>query len=493
MQGLGRPGTSPVVMVEQSFLADYTRALGPDRRVHPPTPGGVIRPAVKEAYRGHHPPLPMPKQIIPKTLLHDAILEGHFSIMGSSNQQWPVEDQFIRYEYPAEGCSEIHMMWSDSGCYTTCWNDSNSMIRAWRSPKIEFILSEHPWLEGDCIFADLILPVSTKYEQDDIGDDKVSNHFDTVFLQEKCIEPLGESKSDYEIACLVAERLGVSEEYTQGRSVEDWKRRGFETSGIQGMISWEEFKDKKYFVVPTDPRWQSYPGGMNDFYRDPEHHALTTPSGKIEFYSERLAAHFPDDDERQPLPKWIEKGESHDERLSSERAGTYPLLCMSNHPRWRIHAQGDDIDWFREIETCKLRGPDGYLYEPLWMHPSDAEARGIRFGDTVKIYNERGGVLAGAYVTERIMRGVVYVDHGARYDPIVPGELDRGGAINTITPHRGTSKNCRGGMVVSGFLTEVEPVDLDELRRRYPEAFSRPYDGASGLRFERVLDRPEAT
>ena len=46
---------------------------------------------------------------------------------------------------------------------------------------------------------------------------------------------------------------------------------------------------------------------------------------------------------------------------------------------------------------------------------------------------------------------------------------------------------------MSGFLTEVEPVDLDELRRRYPEAFSRPYSGVSGLRFERVLDRPEAT
>jgi trimethylamine-N-oxide reductase (cytochrome c) len=117
----------------------------------------------------------------------------------------------------------------------------------------------------------------------------------------------------------------------------------------------------------------------------------------------------------------------------------------------------------------------------------------ISSGDVVKVHNERGGVLVGAYVTERIMPGVVYVDHGSRYDPVIPGELDRGGAINTITPLTGSSQNCRGGMVVSGFLTEVERVNVDELRKKYPEAFNRPYDRASGLKYERVLAKEEAT
>ena len=86
------------------------------------------------------------------------------------------------------------------------------------------------------------------------------------------------------------------------------------------------------------------------------------------------------------------------------------------------------------------------------------------------------------------MPGVVYMDHGARYDPIVPGEIDRGGAINTITPHNITSKNATG-MVVSSFLVEVEGVNLGELRKQYPEAFKRPYHPDSGLRWERVLDK----
>jgi trimethylamine-N-oxide reductase (cytochrome c) len=144
------------------------------------------------------------------------------------------------------------------------------------------------------------------------------------------------------------------------------------------------------------------------------------------------------------------------------------------------------MKWIREIPTSKVKGPDGYKYEPLWIHAADARVRGIENGDAVKIYNERGAVLAGAYVTERIMPGVVYIDHGSRYDPIVPGELDRGGAINTITPHNTTSKKATG-MAVSAFLVQVERANLDELRKKYPEALARPYHPSAGQSLERFL------
>jgi len=96
--------------------------------------------------------------------------------------------------------------------------------------------------------------------------------------------------------------------------------------------------------------------------------------------------------------------------------------------RWRVHAQCDDICWTREAPTCKIKGWDGYMYEPLWIHPSTVEKRGIKTGDIVKAFNERGAVLCGATVWERIMPGVVYVDHGARADMIIPGKLNRGGS-----------------------------------------------------------------
>ena len=220
-------------------------------------------------------------------------------------------------------------------------------------------------------------------------------------------------------------------------------------------------------MVPPRQDWEDIPAGFYKFWEDPVANPLETPTGKLEFYSTGLAEHFPDDPERPPVPHWIPEGESHQETIGTERSKKYPLLVMSNHPRWGVHSEHDDVTWFREIETCKIRASDGYQYHPLWMNPADAAARGIKHGDVVTIYNERGIVLAGAYVTERIMAGAVGIDHGAKYDPIVPGEIDRGGVINTIVPRNCTSKNTVG-MAVSGFLVEVEKTDLDALRASTP-------------------------
>ena len=82
----------------------------------------------------------------------------------------------------------------------------------------------------------------------------------------------------------------------------------------------------------------------------------------------------------------------HDELPGSAKSLEYPLTVMSNHPRFRFHVQGDDIDWIQEVG--KIRGPDGYMYEPCWIHPVDAAARKIATGDVITVHNERGAVLA---------------------------------------------------------------------------------------------------
>ena len=497
MQGLGKPGAHCVRMIEWGLFGDP--------KVYP-MPAASMMPSVMAAHSGgyaieyedkgwqtaarafgeKHGRASLPKQIIPKDLIHEAILNPPLEWYGTTLLVEPVEDQFRKYHYPVEGCSEIHMIWTDTPSWVTCWNDGNTYTRALRSPKIEFILAQHPWMENDCTMADIILPANTKMEEKDIAVDNFSGQFHTVMDEPQCIEALGESMSDYDIVCKVAERLGILGEYTENRSVQEWIEHGFSKSGIQDKITYEKLQENGYYVVPTADEWEKTPAGLIGFYEDPDNHPLTTPSGKLEFYSDRLAEHFPDDKERPPLPHWVEQGPSHDERRSSDRADSYPLLIVSNHPRWRVHSQHDDITWFHEIPTSKVRGSDGYLYEPLWIHPSDAHKRDIRDGDVVKVLNERGAVLGGARVWERIMPGAVYMDHGARYDPIVPGVLDRGGAINTISPRNITSKNATG-IATSGFLVEVERVDIDALRRQYPEVFERPYDRASGLAMERVL------
>ena len=487
MQGLGKPGCHQVKMIEWGIFGGKAGNLD-----NPPLPRSTVYPNVMGATLGWNPKavgkLIENYQFIPKDLIHDALNNDSISWYGMTLARTKVEDQFTKYTYPVKGGSEIHMIWTDTPCWITCWNDSNSYIKGLRSPKVECIVAQHPWLENDCGFADIILPSNTKFETDDISTDTLSGNFAVLVHDQKCVEPVGESKSDFEVVCMVADKLGLLFEYTNNLTVEDWIRYGYETSGVQDKITWDEFMEKGYYIVPTDPDWEKYPAGMHEFYKEPEKNPLTTPTGKLEIYSERLERNFPGDKERPPIPHWIERGETHDERLSGERAKKYPLLVISNHGRWRVHANHDDMIWLREIETCKIKGPDGYLYQPVWMNPSDAAKRGIKHGDIVKIYNERGAVLAGAYITERMMADSISIDHGARYDALVPGELDRGGAINTISPHKLTSKNATG-MAVGGFLAEVERVSIDELRQKYPEAFTQPYDPAAGLCFERALIR----
>jgi trimethylamine-N-oxide reductase (cytochrome c) len=429
------------------------------------------------------------KQMIPKTLIEEAIKKGTVDFWGTGGHEEPTEDQYKKYTYPIakeDGGTEIHMMWTDTPCRTTCWNCGNDVVEAMRNPKIEFVLAQHPWLENDTLFSDIILPVNTTLEVDDISPCiREGDSFQSVILMRKAIEPVGESRSDYEAVCAIAEKLGMLEEVTEGFSVADLQKITYEGMKFDSVVPWEEFEEKDYCVLPVAPDWEKWPAGLYEFYSDPEAHPLPTPTGKLEFYSDGLAKAFPTDEERPPYPKWVEKGITHDERISSSRAKAYPLLVMSNHGRWRTHAQGDDIPWTREALTCKVKGFDGYMYEPCWMHPSVAEPRGIKDGDIVVVFNERGGVLCGALVWERIMPGVLSIDHGARADFIIPCRLDRGGAINVIAPEGLTSKHA-AGQATSGYLAEVERVSMaqmEEWMRDHPEAFAREYDPASGLRF----------
>jgi anaerobic selenocysteine-containing dehydrogenase len=503
MQGLGKPGVHQYYKMggDDHWMNDTPRPVKtlPDMRM---MQEGLIEKGRKEGeatkwtrnvFPGQKQLQVSSKQIIPKTQLAQAILEGSCWSSGSTQQFMHLEDQFKRYEYPIpkeEGGTEIHMIWMDNPCRTTCWNDGFLTVEAFRSPKIETIVVQHLWLENDAILADIILPINTKLEEEDIGRMSAGGRsVHGALMEYQAIEPIGESLSDFQAVGEVAKKLGLYEEFTCGMTLQEKIELSFHNMELDQVISWEDFLDKQYYIVPSDPEWERVPSGLREFYEDPEKHPLTTPSGKLEFYSQRLAEHYPQDTERGPLPKWVENSAFHDERIGGERAKQYPLLLMSNHGRWRTHAQNDDISWQREIKTCKIKGWDGYLYEPVWINPMDAAARGIKDGDIVKLFNERGTVLGAAYVWERILPGALSMDHGARADLINVGSdgfLDRGGANNLISPINGISQNC-WGMATSGFLVDVQKMTMAEMeawREKYPEAFARAYDAAAGLRFD---------
>jgi anaerobic selenocysteine-containing dehydrogenase len=96
----------------------------------------------------------------------------------------------------------------------------------------------------------------------------------------------------------------------------------------------------------------------------------------------------------------------------------------------------------------------------VWINPADAEKRGIKTGDVVRVFNGRGQVAAGAYVTAKVRPQCVVLHQGAWYRPAEPGKpgsLDRGGSSSVLTAQRGTSQLAQGP-VCHTCLVEIEKV-----------------------------------
>ncbi len=284
MQGLGKPGVHQSQMSQKGM----PRSEGLKERI-------ILNPAFSKRLQRPIQATVMlapTKQFLPKTLIAKGINNPPVTYFGAGAIYSKTEDQFKKYTYPIpkeEGGTEVHMLWTDTPCLTTCWNDGNSTIEAFRNKKIEFIVAQHPWLENDCLFADIILPANTTMEVDDIVTNVRGAEPHCIAFQEKAIEPIGESKSDFEVVGEVAKKLGLYEEFTEGKTVEDMQKSVYDGSGLTPYISWEEFKEKSYFCFPFVEDWEKDPVGMIKFVEDPEDHPLDTPSGKLEFYSERLA------------------------------------------------------------------------------------------------------------------------------------------------------------------------------------------------------------
>ncbi|MEM2104028.1 MAG: molybdopterin-dependent oxidoreductase [Candidatus Bathyarchaeia archaeon] len=479
MQGLGKPGRQFLRII--STLPWLVSKKLPPIPQYPETFRKGIPPQPPTSTYMNEPP-PDGKPFIIKTLIPEAILNPPVYWCGKNSIVCPSEDQFKTYRYPPyDGHPGIRMVWNENSCLTACWNHGYKMAEALKHPKIEFVVAVHPWLENDSLFADIILPAQTIFEHEDLV---VVHDSDTygIFYQEKSIDPVGESKSDYEIYRLIAINLGIGEHFPP---VEEQLRKAYEATSASNNLPWEEFKMKKYYIydAPSWDEWlkikkdemnfEKFEGGAAWFYKQGK--GLETPTGKIEFVSHRILKHSPNDMERPPVAKWL----SHGESPLAEKAENYPYLVVSNHPRWRHHSVCDDITWIREIPSCKVKGPDGYLYEPVWIHPKDAAEKSIKNGDIVMVYNDRGAVLCGAVVTERIAPGVLQIAHGSRLDLIsIETKIDRGGCINLICPSP-REKYEKGAVVkvpemaVSSFLVDVKKADIERLVKEYPEAFAR--------------------
>jgi len=413
-----------------------------------------------------------------RTLLPDAILNPPVEWDGDSYAGQSIEQQFVHYVYPMEGYPEVKMFYRYGGSFIGTMVDTNKWVKMYQSPKLEFVVNQDCWWGGETGFADVILPACTSLEREDIAESSVAGgygmhgsngvNFRVVVRMKKCIEPLGESKADYEIFTLLSERLGMKDVYTDGKTDLDWARKYFELSDLPKHISWEDFDNKGYFIINPEENYKPTPAlrwfaegracdtpDVNNKKRGTEKaRELGTYSGKIEFLSQSLLKQWPDDDERPPVPRHIPSWEGY----RSELYKKYPLQLVSPHPRFSFHTHYDKhTKWLNEIPGHRIV-KNGYAWWIARVHPRDAAARGIKNDDIIKLYNDRGVVLCIAVVTERVLPGIVHsYGSSASYDPLEPGKvnsIDRGGCVNLLTPSRMMSRHVPG-MAPNSCLVEI--------------------------------------
>lgn len=269
-------------------------------------------------------------------------------------------------------------------------------------------------------YADYVLPDTTTAEQLDLAVQGSAGNMGYTILANRAIEPLYDSLPVYEQMAGIAEKLGVREQFTEGRTQEDWVRWLLDESRkrIPDLPSFEElleigiWRKKLPSHIP-----------LQEFRADPEGHPLATPSGKIEIFSSnlhRMSRTWPAEpgQEIHPIPVFARTREVPGDPLQER----FPLQCIGHHDRQRTHSTYGNSPWLKEAH------PHG-----VWINPADADPRGIRSGDQVIIRNDRGQVQVEAIVTPRIARGVVSVPQGAWYQPLRTAGLDVGGSVNVLT------------------------------------------------------------
>ena len=304
------------------------------------------------------------------------------------------------------------------------YSNVNKGIKALKS--LEFIVVLEQFMTPTAKFADILLPVNTFMERNDIAVPWLGSPY-YIYLN-KTIDSLYESRTDVEICKELAIKLGVNPGLLN--LSEDQILRMF-SSPRKDIKSYDEMKRDGFYKVKVDDSFVAF----KEQIEDPKNNPFPTLSGKIEIYCEHMAEL--DIPNMPAIPKYL----SHEEHYDAPLAKKYPLQLLTPHNKRRTHSSLNMIPWLKEVEP-----------HMVWINPTDAESRGIENGDLVDTFNERGRVRIPANVTERVIPGVVVVYQGEWYDPNEEG-VDVGGCGNVLTKD---SRSPGGAFPMNSALVQVE-------------------------------------
>lgn len=287
--------------------------------------------------------------------------------------------------------SDISFIYNVGGNYIGQSSDASKGLEAYK--KMDFIVSHDYFMTPTCLWSDVVLPVTTFLEREDILFSE-TNH---LFYSAQASPPIGEARNDYWIFSELAKRSGVLHEFTEGRSESEWIDYFLKNSEITDI---DTFKKTGIYEARDQMRV-----GLLDFVSDPIKNPLKTSSGKIEIDL--------------TLFKSI-GGTILPELVMMDVTPEFPLRLVTPHDKFRIHSQNDNIPVFKKLTDDKL-----------WMNTIDAEKRGITDGMIVSIKSEFGLIKNKVKVTDKIASGTVSLNQGAWISANKDNDLI--GSVNILT------------------------------------------------------------
>ena len=364
---------------------------------------------------------------------------------------WPRQDQMDGIIPNIKG-----IFWHGSDWFNQLTN-INKEIAA--MDKMELVVCMDSTITPSGLYADVLLPISTHFERHDVALPWYKGHY--YIHRPKVIEPMGESKTDFQVFTELAYRIG------QKTGIGDYFGKTYNPKADRSYFNDPDAVDEAYLrdwwegkVMAhqhVDMPWDEFKQrGVYKFKLDQPHVAFReqieqgkpfqTPSGRIEILSTELAQigewtrtrygyHIPS------IPKWIEPWES----LNSPKIQEFPFHLISPHPRWRTHSIFNNCSWLRETYE-----------QEVMVNAVDARRLGVKTGDTVEVWNARGKVVVPVYVTERCMPGVAVIHEGAWLDLDDQG-IDRSGNPDMLTLDE---PSPAGSFAYNTVLCDIKKTDL---------------------------------
>lgn len=296
--------------------------------------------------------------------------------------------------------------------------------------KCEMIVGIEQFMTSSAMYYDILLPDLLVAEQEDLVIHESAGNMGYVILTQPATSAKFERKPIYEILSEIAKRISPEayKKFTEGRTQTEWIKYLYNVTKERNpeMMDYDKLKAQGGGIYKRLCP-EKHVVAFKDFRKDPVKNPLNTPSGKIEIYSERLAEiastwELAKEDVISALPIYTEGFEGPSDPLAKK----YPLQCIGFHYKARTHSSYGNIDLLQA--ACP---------QEVWINPIDAEKRGIKNGDLVKVVNDRGETRLLAKVTPRIVPGVTAISQGAWHKANMFGDkIDHGGCINTITSSR---------------------------------------------------------